>query len=96
MKKKINSESSSTNEKDKLIMDEYLMKKLKPSNIALQRKWDKINDYWVVDSRKRVFSLIKQMRFSDQSLSKMNKANSFVQEYIEKPKHTWFRVLQVN
>ena len=72
------------------------MKKFKPSNIALQRKWDKINVYWVVDSRKRVFSLIKQMRFSDQSLSKMNKTNSFVQEYIEKHKHTWFTVLQVN
>ena len=38
----INSESSSINEKDKLILDEYFMKKLKPSNIELQKKCDKI------------------------------------------------------
>ena len=51
--KNIISDSSSICDKDKQILEDYFLKKLKPNKIALQRKWDKCYIYRVVNSWKR-------------------------------------------
>ena len=88
---------SNIHEKDKLILEDYFLKKLKPNKIALQRKWDKYYIYRVVESWKRGLmsinawnSLIKYPQ-----KYKKDKANLIIEEYVEKHKHTYFTIDQI-
>ena len=79
-------------------MDDYFMKKLRPSNIPLRGKWDKIHAYIAIDRWKRAFFRLSKWDslINRPQKYKMHKVNSFVQEYIEKHKQTWFTVQKIN
>ena len=93
----MSTEISNIHEKDKLILEDYFLKKLKLNKIALQRKWDKYYIYRVVESWKRGLMSINAWNSLIKYPQKYrkDKANLIIEEYVEKHKHTYFTIDQI-
>ena len=88
---------SNIHEKDKLILEDYFLKKLNPNKIVLLRKWDKYYIYRVVESWKRELMSINAWNSLIKYPQKFrkDKANLKIKKYVKKHKHTHLTIDQI-